>query len=216
MALHHVAPPRGIIKLQDELRVNRFKSIDGRGTKVGVANGTTKGVSHVKFVYGISTHSCNYSWMEHMWSNPGMEDSLQFILQPRISRLPLILTSDAAPLPCIISGKACSSEFQYVLQGSQEANIDKLLGGLHVRNGFDESKCASRFGSYLYHKASSDKPSPYLISKHRRYEDLHKCCGPDSETYRTALEQLKSGTKNGSTDCNYLVWMSYSGLGNRI
>ncbi|KAJ4850741.1 Galactoside 2-alpha-L-fucosyltransferase [Turnera subulata] len=101
-------------------------------------------------------------------------------------------------------------------QGSQEANIDKLLGGLLARDGFDESRCASRFGSYLYRKASSHKPSPYLISRLRRYEDLHKRCGPDSESYRAALEQLKSGTKIGSTDCNYLVWMSFSGLGNRI
>lgn len=92
---------------------------------------------------------------------------------------------------------------------------DKLLGGL-LADGFDESSCASRYLAHLYRKAPLHKPSPYLISRLRSYEDLHKRCGPGTDPYRKALEQLKSGRKVGSTECDYIVWISFSGLGNRI
>ncbi|KAJ6429466.1 hypothetical protein OIU84_020979 [Salix udensis] len=92
----------------------------------------------------------------------------------------------------------------------------KLLGGL-LADGFDETACASRYSSFLYRKISLHKPSSYLISRLRSYEDLHKRCGPNTQSYNKALEQLKSGKKiMGLTDCNYIVWISFSGLGNRI
>ncbi|KAJ6350584.1 hypothetical protein OIU78_006692 [Salix suchowensis] len=92
----------------------------------------------------------------------------------------------------------------------------KLLGGL-LADGFDEAACASRYSSFLYRKISLHKPSSYLISRLRSYEDLHKRCGPNTQSYNKALKQLKSGKKiMGLTDCNYIVWISFSGLGNRI
>lgn len=91
----------------------------------------------------------------------------------------------------------------------------KLLGGL-LADGFDEAACTSRYSSFLYRKISLHKPSSYLISRLRSYEDLHKRCGPNTQSYNKALEQLKSGNKIGLTDCNYIVWISFSGLGNRI
>ncbi|EOY01851.1 Fucosyltransferase 1 [Theobroma cacao] len=92
---------------------------------------------------------------------------------------------------------------------------DKLLGGL-LAAGFDEHSCLSRYESNLYRKTSPYKPSPYLLSKLRNYEDLHKRCGPNTQSYNKTVEQLKSGRSVGSTDCKYVVWVCYSGLGNRI
>ncbi|KAK4841388.1 hypothetical protein QYF36_003671 [Acer negundo] len=92
---------------------------------------------------------------------------------------------------------------------------DKLLGGL-LAAGFDEDSCLSRYQSFLYRKTAPHKPSPYLLSKLRNYEDLHRRCGPHTQSYNKMVEQLKSGHSTGSTDCQYVVWISFSGLGNRI
>jgi xyloglucan fucosyltransferase len=92
---------------------------------------------------------------------------------------------------------------------------DKLLGGL-LSAGFDEGSCLSRYQSVKYRKEPSQKPSSYLISRLRRYEALHKQCGPYTESYNKTLEQLKSGHYTGPSECNYVVWISFSGLGNRI
>lgn len=92
---------------------------------------------------------------------------------------------------------------------------DKLLNGL-ISARFDEGSCLSRYHSVEYHKELSHKPSSYLISRLRKYEALHKQCGPYTESYNKTLEQLKSGHYTGPSECNYVVWISYSGLGNRI
>lgn len=93
---------------------------------------------------------------------------------------------------------------------------DKLLGGL-LPSGFDEASCLSRYQSFMYRKASPFKPSSYLLSKLRNYEELHRHCGPGTQPYNEALKQLKSHHKSAApTECNYIVWISYSGLGNRI
>ncbi|KAL2341312.1 hypothetical protein Fmac_009252 [Flemingia macrophylla] len=49
-----------VIMLKNELMVNSYKTIDGRGAKVEIANGpciTIQGVSHV-IIHGISIHDC--------------------------------------------------------------------------------------------------------------------------------------------------------------
>ncbi|XP_031281180.1 galactoside 2-alpha-L-fucosyltransferase-like [Pistacia vera] len=91
----------------------------------------------------------------------------------------------------------------------------ELLDGL-LSAEFDKRSCLSRYQSASYHKPSSQKPSSYLISRLRSYEALHKRCGPYTESYNKTLENLKSGHPPESSDCNYLVWISFSGLGNRI
>ncbi|KAJ9709359.1 hypothetical protein PVL29_001029 [Vitis rotundifolia] len=100
---------------------------------------------------------------------------------------------------------------------SQPADMskDSLLGGL-LAAGFGEKSCLSRYQSVLYRKISPYKPSSYLLSRLRKYEDLHKHCGPHTKSYRKTIKLLKSGHSVGPTDCNYVVWISYSGLGNRI
>lgn len=50
----------------------------------------------------------------------------------------------------------------------------------------------------------------------RDYEALHQRCGPHTKPYDEAVEQLRSGNSVSLTECKYVVWMSYSGLGNKI
>ncbi|KAM3269122.1 galactoside 2-alpha-L-fucosyltransferase-like [Capsicum chacoense] len=93
---------------------------------------------------------------------------------------------------------------------------DKLLGGL-LPSGFDETSCLSRYESPLYSKGLQHKPSSYLILGLRRYEALHKQCGPYTGLYNRTVDLIKSGEySSDSSVCNYVVWISYSGLGNKI
>ncbi|KAI9166071.1 hypothetical protein LWI28_025803 [Acer negundo] len=84
------------------------------------------------------------------------------------------------------------------------------------RIGSEEESCISKNQSALYRKSSPHKPSSYLISKLRSYEELHKRCGPHSESYNRSIQQLVSGEIDNSTDCKYVVWVAFCGLGNRI
>ncbi|RRT48421.1 hypothetical protein BHE74_00052261 [Ensete ventricosum] len=92
---------------------------------------------------------------------------------------------------------------------------DRFLHGL-LAAGFDEQSCLSRYQSVFYSKESPHVPSSYLVEKLRNYEALHKKCGPNTELYKEAVEQLKSDHGTQSTECNYVIWISYSGLGNKM
>lgn len=92
---------------------------------------------------------------------------------------------------------------------------DKLLGNL-LPTGFDEKSCLSRYQSLLYRRGVPRKASPYLISKLRSYEALHRKCGPHTDSYNKTVEDLKSNRYSSTSECKYVVWISYSGLGNRI
>ncbi|CAL5043887.1 unnamed protein product [Urochloa decumbens] len=92
---------------------------------------------------------------------------------------------------------------------------DKLHGGLLVE-GFDQESCHSRYKSATYRRNPGRQPSKYLVSKLRRHEALQRRCGPGTAAYSAALDQLKSGKNAASSDCKYLVSVSYRGLGNRI
>ncbi|XP_027122305.1 galactoside 2-alpha-L-fucosyltransferase-like [Coffea arabica] len=96
-----------------------------------------------------------------------------------------------------------------------EVPQDKLLGGL-LPAGLDEKSCLSRYQSVLYRKKNIHQPSSHLISRLRNYESQHKRCGPYTESYNRTLKYLNSNQYNSSTGCNYVVWLSFSGLGNRI
>ncbi|XP_028782570.1 probable fucosyltransferase 8 [Neltuma alba] len=99
---------------------------------------------------------------------------------------------------------------------TRKPTADKLFDGL-LTSAFDKTSCLSRFQSYLYHKASPHKPSPYLITKLGKYEDLHKRCGPHTRLYNKTIKELIRPRKRGhSAVCNYIVWTSVNGLGNRM
>ena len=84
----------------------------------------------------------------------------------------------------------------------------------------DEDSCLSRYPSSLYRKTSPYKPSQHLISKLRRYEMLHKRCGPGTEAYKSATEKLgHNHVSNSGDECRYVLCvspLSGLGLGNRM
>jgi xyloglucan fucosyltransferase len=91
-----------------------------------------------------------------------------------------------------------------------------LLGGL-LPDGFDEKSCRSRYESSMYRRNPGRQPSPHLIAKLRKHEALQRRCGPNTDAYSRAIQQLRSGKSVvGSPECRYLVSISYRGLGNRI
>ncbi|CAJ2661466.1 unnamed protein product [Trifolium pratense] len=140
------------------------------------------------------------------------------------------LTTQCLPLRSgIISQNITNNELEN--KNSTESNIgstnssssstrnhaDKFLDGL-IPSGFNKGSCLSRYQSYLYRKVSPYKPSPYLISKLRNYEDLHRRCGPHTRAYKRTMVHLNSFKSNVTTigSCKYIVWTPANGLGNRI
>ncbi|XP_012068738.1 probable fucosyltransferase 8 isoform X2 [Jatropha curcas] len=98
---------------------------------------------------------------------------------------------------------------------SKSMDKDKLLDGL-ILPGFGERSCLSRYQSILYRRISPHKPSPFLLSKLRDYEGLHKRCGPHSISYNRTLKVLKSSHVGITRECKYIVWRPDNGLGNRM
>ncbi|KAK2432316.1 putative fucosyltransferase [Trifolium repens] len=96
---------------------------------------------------------------------------------------------------------------------------DKLLDGLLI-SGFDEASCISRSQSHFYHKPSPHKPSPYFISKLRKYEELHRKCGPNTRAYNKDMKIIanskENSTNSAATTCKYIIWLPNNGLGNQI
>ncbi|XP_027169601.1 galactoside 2-alpha-L-fucosyltransferase-like [Coffea eugenioides] len=98
---------------------------------------------------------------------------------------------------------------------SVEVPKDKLLAGL-LPEGLDENSCLSRYQLVMYQKHQMRRPSSHLIHRLRKYESLHKKCGPFTESYNRTLEYMKLGKYTNSTDCKYVVWTAIHGLGNRL
>ncbi|KAJ3700229.1 hypothetical protein LUZ61_003934 [Rhynchospora tenuis] len=98
---------------------------------------------------------------------------------------------------------------------SNNNHTNGLIDGL-ISSNFDRESCLSRYESALYYKTIPHMPSSYLLQKLRNYEDLHKKCGPNTPLYKKSIEQLKSGHSVELMDCNYVVWIPFLGLGNRI
>jgi xyloglucan fucosyltransferase len=95
---------------------------------------------------------------------------------------------------------------------------DRLLGGL-LSPDFDESSCLSRYSAALYRRPSLHAVSTYLVSALRRYESLHRRCGPGTPGYARAVELLRanaSASSSSSGSCSYAVWAPIEGLGNRM
>nr|CAB3487200.1 unnamed protein product [Digitaria exilis] len=96
--------------------------------------------------------------------------------------------------------------------------VDRTLGGL-LSPDFDESSCLSRYRASLYRRPSPHAISSYLISALRRYESLHRRCGPGTPAYVDAVERLRAppnASTSSTSGCSYIVWTPIEGLGNRI
>jgi xyloglucan fucosyltransferase len=109
---------------------------------------------------------------------------------------------------------------------------DRLLGGL-LPPDFDDGSCLSRYRASLYRRPSLHVLSPHLVSRLRRYESLHRRCGPGTSSYSRAVARLRDSmdehapapgpASSNSTseadpaaECSYIVWTPQAGLGNRI
>ncbi|CAA7405856.1 unnamed protein product [Spirodela intermedia] len=92
---------------------------------------------------------------------------------------------------------------------------DQLLDGL-LASGVDDRSCLSRYRSAAYHRDSPYKPSADLVESLRRYEALHKSCGPQTEAFEKSMLLLKNPPHGGPSRCKYLVWTPENGLGNRM
>lgn len=98
---------------------------------------------------------------------------------------------------------------------SATKSADELLGGLLLPS-FDRNSCLSRYESHNYYRFSPYAPSPYLLRKLREYEARHRKCAPGTPLYAKAVSQLRAGRGTEAMECNYLVWLPYNGLGNRM
>ena len=100
---------------------------------------------------------------------------------------------------------------------------DRLLGGL-LAPEFDDSSCLSRYRAALYRRPSVHAISSHLVFALRRYESLHRRCGPGTPAYARAVERLRTPpnasaatpSSSSAAGCSYLVWNPIEGLGNRI
>lgn len=91
-----------------------------------------------------------------------------------------------------------------------EPRNDRLLGGL-LSPDFDDSSCLSRYRAGLYRRQSPHAVSPHLVASLRRYESIHRRCGPGTSAYERAVERLRSPPPSNTSDaeCRYLVWTGF-------
>uniref|UniRef100_A0A0D3GZ49 Fucosyltransferase n=1 Tax=Oryza barthii TaxID=65489 RepID=A0A0D3GZ49_9ORYZ len=99
--------------------------------------------------------------------------------------------------------------------GGAAKHADELLGGL-LAPGMDRRSCRSRYQAAHYYKHFPYAPSPHLLDKLRAYEARHRRCAPGTPLYNRSVEQLRSGRSAGGVECNYVVWLPFDGLGNRM
>jgi len=92
---------------------------------------------------------------------------------------------------------------------------DHFIGGL-LSPAFDEQSCRSRYASPHYRRPSPFRPSTYLVERLRRYEARHRRCGPSGPLFKEAVQHLRSGRNAARSECQYVVWTPFNGLGNRM
>lgn len=120
---------------------------------------------------------------------------------------------------------SAASRVEAEVAGGQNANPapptrheheqDRLIGGL-LSPAFDERSCRSRYASSLYRRPSPFIPSTHLVQRLRRYEARHRRCGPSGPLFKAAVEHLRSGRNAARSECQYVVWTPFNGLGNRM
>eukprot|EP00250_Pteridium_aquilinum_P017739 c23760_g1_i2 orf=170-2116(-) len=102
-------------------------------------------------------------------------------------------------------------------------NDDFTLGGLLAESS-DITQCRSRGLIHRLRSKSPYLPSPYLVSKLREYEALHRRCGPGTKSFNKSASHLERALNDINSkkqeedgeECRYIVWMAHSGLGNRL
>ncbi|KAG0627894.1 hypothetical protein M758_2G236200 [Ceratodon purpureus] len=90
---------------------------------------------------------------------------------------------------------------------------DRTLDGLLLPpKAYEPGQCIARSEESLIRKPSAYRPSSHLIAKLRDYEVRHKRCAPK------AVHFSQNGTNSMEDlgDCQFVVWIANSGLGNRM
>ena len=77
--------------------------------------------------------------------------------------------------------------------------------------------CLSRHETKTFLRDSAYLPSLDLVQSLRKYEDLHKSCGPRTQAFEKSALLLRSSSSHGfQSKCRYLVWTPENGLGNQM
>ncbi|MED6216096.1 hypothetical protein PIB30_004582 [Stylosanthes scabra] len=115
------------------------------------------------------------------------------------------------------TGSRSASSIESSTYDDTENVDDKLFDGL-IASGFDEASCISKLESHRYRRKASPshKPSPFLISKLRNYEKIHRKCGPHSRAYNKSMAKIVNSKNHGDSKCKYIVWTPSNGLGNQM
>jgi xyloglucan fucosyltransferase len=121
-----------------------------------------------------------------------------------------------SPAPCPIHADDETRPSEPSDPPPERETRDVLLGGL-LSPDIDEASCRSRYLSSFYRAPSPHSPSPYLVSRLRKYEALHRRCGPGTPSYDKSVRQLASAHHSmGLAECSYLVWTPGNHLGDRV
>ncbi|KAF7843184.1 putative fucosyltransferase 8 isoform X1 [Senna tora] len=151
------------------------------------------------------------------------QNSISYLVEgfPKINILSGIITQNSATDDHVLRG-AQNVSAQPIGEEGQDVGVGpkhqkEVVDGV-VASTFEEGSCISRHQSHLYRKASPYKPSSYLKSKLRDYEDLHRTCKFHYKTMKNndTKSSNKSDDDDGARNCKYLIWTSFDGLGNRM
>lgn len=116
---------------------------------------------------------------------------------------------------CIKSGGGICSDSEHCCIAEPEVFKpgDPTLGGLlRTPEDYFPAQCVCRSEEPLIRNPSPHLPSSYLITKLRQYEDRHKKCASRA----AKMSQNGSNSKEELGDCQFVIWIANSGLGNRM
>ncbi|CAI0474005.1 unnamed protein product [Linum tenue] len=126
----------------------------------------------------------------------------------------LILAYSISPYSLLLQRRSSSSSSinptiqQPVAAGEEEE--EEVLSS-------EQYSCVSRQQLQIIRSSySSSKPSPFLLSRLKEYEQRHKRCDPFSASFNRSSRELKPEEDEAENYCRYIVWTPVNGLGNRM
>ncbi|KAJ4884515.1 Fucosyltransferase 3 [Raphanus sativus] len=117
-----------------------------------------------------------------------------------------------------VESVAASRVLQLRFHQANESDGEESEKKEHLVPGLDKESCLSRYEASLYRKESTFKQSSYLEARFKRYQDLHRRCGPFTSSYNSTLDkQLGDRSDWGVSGCSYVIWLNSDGeLGSRM
>ncbi|CAI0548916.1 unnamed protein product [Linum tenue] len=117
------------------------------------------------------------------------------------------------------------SPYSLLLQRRSSSSINPTIQQPVAGGGGEEEEvlsseqysCVSRQQLHIIRSSySSSKPSPFLLSRLKEYEQRHKRCDPFSESFNRSSREQPEEKEDVELDCRYIVWTPVNGLGNRM